>query len=346
MKEKVDKICEICSDKGIGRHFGAITCESCKAFFRRNANKDKEFILTDKEREERRQLVEDNRRKRKQLTECQKSSQESDLPSNPSSNKSSNPSSNESTISCDSDSDFLGDITACVLDVSDEDLSAQIMEIEDYVNNEDSDQSIETLSDRLMLQDINERSQQIAVIPLFKELTDYNGLNELEANKIGELLGASKLFDYPTSKNIIKLTDKLNFDEYLRSYSQKSEETVKETLNYSKMLSAFTSVCPEDHDEISSEYKYYSVFKQLFEDFLCKFMPYWKKDRVILELINAIALFNPNRPNLKHRHNIRLEQQLYIYLLQRYLLLKCRSDCESQERGLQYYYIKKSWLYR
>ncbi|CAG2164740.1 unnamed protein product [Oppiella nova] len=284
MKEKVDKICEICSDKGIGRHFGAITCESCKAFFRRNANKDKllecpsdgkckinantrklcqkcrlnkclamgmkkEFILTDKEREERRQLVEDNRRKRKQLTECQKSSQESDLPSNSLSNKSSNPPSNESTISWYSDSDFLGDITACVLDVSDEDLSAQIMEIEDYVNNEDSDQSIETLSDRLMLQDINERSQQIAVIPLFKELTDYNGLNELEANKIGELLGASKLFDYPTSKNIIKLTDKFNFDEYLRSYSQRTEESVKEALNYSKMLSAFTSEFIRSHEE-------------------------------------------------------------------------------------------------
>ncbi|KAJ6221075.1 hypothetical protein RDWZM_006887 [Blomia tropicalis] len=35
--------CKICGDKGIGFNFGVQTCESCKAFFRRNALSKKEF---------------------------------------------------------------------------------------------------------------------------------------------------------------------------------------------------------------------------------------------------------------------------------------------------------------
>lgn len=35
--------CGVCSDKALGYNFDAITCESCKAFFRRNANKTKPF---------------------------------------------------------------------------------------------------------------------------------------------------------------------------------------------------------------------------------------------------------------------------------------------------------------
>ncbi|KAL0276607.1 UNVERIFIED_CONTAM: hypothetical protein PYX00_004151 [Menopon gallinae] len=38
-----EKICKVCGDKALGYNFNAITCESCKAFFRRNALKDKEF---------------------------------------------------------------------------------------------------------------------------------------------------------------------------------------------------------------------------------------------------------------------------------------------------------------
>ncbi|XP_054169204.1 vitamin D3 receptor-like [Oppia nitens] len=37
------KVCLVCGDKSIGRNFGALTCESCKAFFRRNAHKLKEY---------------------------------------------------------------------------------------------------------------------------------------------------------------------------------------------------------------------------------------------------------------------------------------------------------------
>uniref|UniRef100_T1J1D7 Nuclear hormone receptor HR96 n=1 Tax=Strigamia maritima TaxID=126957 RepID=T1J1D7_STRMM len=37
------KVCGVCGDKALGYNFNAITCESCKAFFRRNALKKKEY---------------------------------------------------------------------------------------------------------------------------------------------------------------------------------------------------------------------------------------------------------------------------------------------------------------
>jgi len=38
-KNKEDKVCGVCGDKALGFNFDAISCESCKAFFRRNAPK-------------------------------------------------------------------------------------------------------------------------------------------------------------------------------------------------------------------------------------------------------------------------------------------------------------------
>lgn len=35
------KVCGVCGDRALGCNFNAITCESCKAFFRRNALKGK-----------------------------------------------------------------------------------------------------------------------------------------------------------------------------------------------------------------------------------------------------------------------------------------------------------------
>lgn len=39
----LQKICLVCGDKALGYNFNAISCESCKAFFRRNALVSKEF---------------------------------------------------------------------------------------------------------------------------------------------------------------------------------------------------------------------------------------------------------------------------------------------------------------
>ncbi|VDM44221.1 unnamed protein product [Toxocara canis] len=42
-KRAATKICRVCGDKAYSYNFNVITCESCKAFFRRNANKEKEI---------------------------------------------------------------------------------------------------------------------------------------------------------------------------------------------------------------------------------------------------------------------------------------------------------------
>lgn len=40
---QLDKMCMVCGDKALGYNFNAVTCESCKAFFRRNALSSKDF---------------------------------------------------------------------------------------------------------------------------------------------------------------------------------------------------------------------------------------------------------------------------------------------------------------
>jgi len=96
-KNKEDKYCGVCGDRALGYNFDAISCESCKAFFRRNAPKGldyfkcpyeekckmdvsnrrfckrcrlrkcfeigmrKEYILTDEEKMRKRQRIDDNR---------------------------------------------------------------------------------------------------------------------------------------------------------------------------------------------------------------------------------------------------------------------------------------------
>jgi hypothetical protein len=45
LKKGDSKFCLVCGDKALGYNFNAITCESCKAFFRRNALKTKASFI-------------------------------------------------------------------------------------------------------------------------------------------------------------------------------------------------------------------------------------------------------------------------------------------------------------
>nr|KAG5704067.1 hypothetical protein BaRGS_017571 [Batillaria attramentaria] len=46
-KDGTQLTCGVCGDRALGYNFDAVTCESCKAFFRRNANKSKEEPFED-----------------------------------------------------------------------------------------------------------------------------------------------------------------------------------------------------------------------------------------------------------------------------------------------------------
>ncbi|CAG2175490.1 unnamed protein product [Oppiella nova] len=72
----------------------------------------------------------------------------------------------------------------------------------------------------------------------------------------------------------------------------------------------------------------HSLYRIFFE----KILSDWNSDTVVLDLLTAIILFNPNRPNLTHRDSVKVQQQTYMYLLQRYLLLRYRDETESQAK--------------
>ncbi|CAG2163763.1 unnamed protein product [Oppiella nova] len=87
----------------------------------------------------------------------------------------------------------------------------------------------------------------------------------------------------------------------------KTDHTVKTLVQYLKGLNGFTGMCSEDQLILVT-----GAYHELI----------------------AILLFDPNRPNITHQQTIRLEQQLYIYLLQRYLVMKYGLEWESRLQKL------------
>ncbi|CAG2163400.1 unnamed protein product [Oppiella nova] len=76
---------------------------------------------------------------------------------------------------------------------------------------------------------------------------------------------------------------------------------------------------------------FYVILKQ----FMITIKGEYDSDMSLIDLLMAIILFNPNRPDLKHKEIIKLQQKTYMYLLQRYLELKHNSKSESETRFLR-----------
>ncbi|CAG2175506.1 unnamed protein product, partial [Oppiella nova] len=220
-----------------------------------------------------------------------------------------------------------------------------------------------------ILSEIRQKAQKLAVIPMCKTLTDYNGINQLESRRIDELLVATNVFNTELSDNIVEIRDP---NEGFRVTNQKYEQGIQTIVDFTKRLDGFQKLCLEDKislvkygclelnflrslpyfDEQTQEYRLpltnNSTLKVTLESFkehrmptyyplklfMDKFFTEWNRDQVIIDLLSAIVIMNPKRPNLTHKQSIKLEQQLYVYLLQRYLLLRYQSESESKLQKL------------
>ncbi|CAG2100067.1 unnamed protein product [Medioppia subpectinata] len=254
--------CTICGDKSKGYHFDAITCESCKSFFRRNAlNVDKfkcylggNCVINIKSRTECRKCRLDKCFAVGMKTNLFYSTKVLQIRRNVIKNN------QNFTNNSSMNSESIVDSTPGL---------CSPQSVSDFIDNMFSEVSLSSeMSDNSCETNTCELSQ--SVVPIVRPISDYsNTFNELEGNRLTELLSALKY----TANPVVNAVDYLTLD------------------------------CVNTARDIS--------FNR------------WENQ---VKLLTAIVLFNPNRPNLINKHMIKLQQNIYIYLLQRYLHMKCGSE--------------------
>ncbi|CAG2170428.1 unnamed protein product [Oppiella nova] len=119
------------------------------------------------------------------------------------------------------------------------------------------------------------------------------------------------------------LTEIINLKQINIVCSTMLDKDVLDLIQFTKSLTSFKNMCFNDQMAL---FKYGCLEILILR---CSISydtntEYWK-----WVWLSAIILFNPNRPNILHRDVVKAEQQLYIYLLQRYLYLRYRSEVET-----------------
>ncbi|CAG2162031.1 unnamed protein product [Oppiella nova] len=231
------------------------------------------------------------------------------------------------------------------------------MIVENYVNTDSANnsQNILDLNDMEIEQSF---AEQFPMIPIPNQINTYDkNLNDIEMNRLEELLTATKQIWEPISKIT---SESVDYPDVRYTMDTKLKRDVSRLTLLSKHLSSFTGICDEDrmfllkagyreilpmrsliaynydrqHWAIVLDSNNTTVLKvttlkmfgqdyyDLYKKFFNKYGREWDFDSIILDLLTAIALFTPDRPNIVHKHAVKLQQQMYIHLLRRYLRLK------------------------
>ncbi|KAG7162620.1 Nuclear hormone receptor HR96-like 2, partial [Homarus americanus] len=385
-KRADSKKCGVCGDRALGYNFNAITCESCKAFFRRNAlkNKDfrcpfqesckvdqvtrrfcqkcrlrkcfdigmkKEWIMTDEEKQRKKQKIEENRARK-----MGDAMSDEEGVKNYSSDYTSSPQSEQ----------HMTPASQCGLDhLTGGSLPHAPLEFDRFQN----DGPLRTFPPGLTL--INPattisygetkaglaKSDQDGADQRDPRETSPHGVDahaqEDESSPTAYLTQGSLAqvmafnikkedLSNPSLINIINLT----------------EIAIRRLIKMSKRVSAFKSLCQEDQIAllkggctelmILRSVCAYDPDKDSWKNIKLKVLKaapgnvsrntnalYWPltqsgvMDHNIIFLLSAITLFNPERPNIIHSDAIKHEQCSYLYLLKRYLECKY-GGCEGR----------------
>ncbi|CAG2169039.1 unnamed protein product [Oppiella nova] len=393
---RAEKKCLICGDKAIGNNFDALSCESCKAFFRRNAIKYKQIrchfgdncvinILTRKScRKCRLEKCLDagmkqdwlipNYKPAKKMSKSHKIYEKSykmdttiESPNASSSDRTSPDSSHLSDTTPNNSIEMLDIFDALDMDFNVEEFNTILKDIEECIS---VDNPIINHDNMPVLNDINpdhipqEHMVEHIARPIFDPMFS---LNELEGNRLAQLLNATNFFAEPSAPVAYKAK---NFEELRQVLVYRVDQHVERAMKMLKVLGSAKGVVESDRETLIKQgvlhlfcirsVPFYdctqhqwtynlgnntSVVISLelmrdfpqnlyfnYKNFLNNICNEWESDPLVLDLLTAITLYNPKRPRLLFKELVRLEQQIYMYLLKRYLQMRYSCQVESQQK--------------
>ncbi|CAG2169373.1 unnamed protein product [Oppiella nova] len=224
----------------------------------------------------------------------------------------------------------------------------------DYRKHSTDSQTID-FSDLMTDTNISE-GQSPSDLPIHRPLMDYrNQFTELEGNKLQELQLAAQIFPEHRVRTYSLMPADQDYCLWI-VMPLKLEQQLRRIVKMSKQLTQFNSICENDRISLI-KYGFLELFYiRSVPIFNCQndtwtyVMDYensvtfsldimrdfplneWDRDQLILDLLTAIILFNPERPYIRHKNTVKFQQQIYMYLLKRYLLLKYRTESESSDK--------------
>ncbi|CAG2100130.1 unnamed protein product [Medioppia subpectinata] len=199
-------------------------------------------------------------------------------------------------------------------------------------------------------------------------------LNKHESNCLLELLGAISHLTTPPIPSSNAVNGFFRSPEELMNYSvEVFDSYLSDFVDSIKKISAFQHICLNDqialvkygclevkmirigvsfdiknkcwsfqtdnNDTIKLSLDLFKGFKtntySVLKKYLLRVVNELDHDHLILNLLVPILFFNPERPNIIHKEVVVLQQQLYVYLLQRYLRLKYGSESDVRNKFLR-----------
>ncbi|CAG2170114.1 unnamed protein product, partial [Oppiella nova] len=208
MNEESGDLCLICGDKAQGKNFDCLSCQSCKQFFKRHANRLNDWIFTDEMKTLRKVKIEITRRKRLLSDGI----------------------THDPTPAPD-DRNAVNDINTTSCEIPDSYPDTHIIDITASQETTPEDSQITGIP-------INNGPMVIQDVPVDRPLTDYriSHLSELEGNKLRELLSATHVFIEPT---VPQKSSQLIERDIIRVIGRRFEYQIQKLVQMFRNLQAF-----------------------------------------------------------------------------------------------------------
>ncbi|XP_054153172.1 nuclear hormone receptor HR96-like [Oppia nitens] len=408
------KKCMVCGDNAFGYNFCAVTCESCKAFFRRNAFRLDD--LPDCPFDGQCTVDVDTRKycKRCRLNKCfnvgmkkewiiQKKKPKKKKLGHKVNRKTSKSTVNYKYSSADPlDAKYVPEVESC--DTNENSLNLDILDnlnSGDSLNDKSESEKLSFDSNGFngfngfndnLLNNVNTISLvnnnnnisaktyrkllelELSVLSIPKEINNNNYFTEVENCRLIELFQETVATSYENTNNKLIISQ---FNEIPNCFIMKFEAYIHKFIHLAKRLTPFRELCDNDQLAlvkygciealfmlIAPLFDYntkcftfqmingntfvmdlevmksnHPIVYTLYNRFLTNFYNEWDSDPFIVDLLVAIILFNPERPNLIYNELVKLQYHLYIHLLIRYLRLKYGYNYDAKTKFMKIFNI-------